>query len=104
MRQLFLGLAAFAAFFVAGSAADLKLRTGGWWEHGEETCNTWLEARDARGADELIYRAWVDGYLAGVRRGAGKVPDGPQVASWMDAYCRVHRAATLMDAVKKLKL
>jgi len=104
MRHLFLGVAIFAVLIVDANAAHFNSRTDGWWEHGEETCKTWLEARDAQGADELIYRAWVDGYLAGVRRGAGKIPDGPQVASWMDTYCRAHRSATLMDAVKKLKL
>ena len=102
MKPLLFGSAIFVAILASTSAAD-AWDVQGWWEHGEEPCTTWLEAREAQGADELIYRAWVDGYLAGVRHGAGKPPDGPRVASWMDSYCRGHRSATLMDAVRKLK-
>jgi hypothetical protein len=104
MKLLLLGYAVFAAAFVSASACNAQPQaTGGWWEHGEEKCDDWLGARDAQGADELIYRAWVDGYLAGARKGIGKVPSGPRVASWMDSYCRAHRTTTLMEAVKNLQ-
>jgi hypothetical protein len=105
MKRHFLGFVVFAGVIAAANMARADgTVVNGWWEHGTETCDTWTGAREAQGADELIYRAWVDGYLAGVRGGVGEIPSGPRIAASMDSYCRAHPGTTLIEAVKKLKL
>jgi hypothetical protein len=81
--------------------------TGLWHGPGAITCTAFIEHRDA-GRDNA-FRWWLFGWTAAHNKlldhTYALIPDEPafeRAILWLDGYCRVHPAQTLVDAAVAL--
>lgn len=73
---------------------------------GTDSCGQWLQARAARGVDDVVYRTWLTGYLTGLNSsGERDILRGRRVDDavlWMDQHCRANPTSSIFRAATAL--
>lgn len=61
---------------------------------GITSCGNWVKARSEKDTLELVYRAWLHGYLSGIAVESEKdlldATDSESLALWVDKFCKAN--------------
>ncbi len=106
-----------AVFLISGTAWAAHLQPDDYiiFGYGSKSCGSWTAAKKALGSNQVVFHAWVGGYLTAynywVEKGDPVAPvghsDSAGAYAWIDNYCQetpldrvAIAAAALIDAIK----